>query len=52
MLKSRVTQKDIQNLASLIKEKGYWSEEVTEFNSQFTYYAMCKLQDKAKTILR
>lgn len=47
-MKNRVTKKDIQTLTNLINEHGYWSEQVKEFNSQFTYNAMQRLQTKVQ----
>lgn len=45
-LKSRVTKKDIEIMTNLIKQYGYWSEQVKQFNSLFTYPAMTRLQAK------
>lgn len=47
-MKDRVTKKDIQTMINLIKDHGYWSEQVKEFNSNFTYPAMTRLQNKIK----
>jgi hypothetical protein len=47
-MKSRVTKKDIQTMINLIKEFGYWSNEVRDFNGQFTYDTMTRLQAKVK----
>lgn len=47
-MKTRVTKKDIETLTNLIKEHGYWSEQVKEFNGSFEYRAMVRLQEKVK----
>ncbi len=45
---NRVTKKHIQELTNLIKMYGYWSNEVKEYNSQFEYSSMVRLQQKVK----
>jgi len=44
----RITNKHVNELINLINEYGYWSEQVKEYNSKFTFYAMMKLQEKVK----
>ena len=51
-MKNRVTKKEVNQLVNLIKQHGYWSEEVKQFNSQYTYDAMSRLNDKARMIYR
>lgn len=48
----RVTNKHVNELINLINEHGYWSEQVKEYNSKFTFYAMMRLQEKAKRRLK
>jgi len=47
-MKERVTKKDVQTLLNIIKDKGYWSEDVKEFFSKFSFDAMTRLDKKAK----
>lgn len=44
----RVTNKHVNELINLINEYGYWSDQVKEYNSKFTFYSMMKLQEKVK----
>lgn len=48
----RVTKKHIEELTNIIINQGYWSEEVKEYLSQFTYDAMNRLNDKAKANIK
>lgn len=51
-MKSRVLKKNIQELASIIITKGYWSNEVKEYLSNYEYSAMTKLNNKAKALAK
>lgn len=47
-----VTKKAIIELATIIKNKGYWNNEVKEFLEKYEYSAMQKLNDKAKFLAK
>ena len=47
----RVTKKHVEEFASIIKQYGYWSNEVLEYNSKFSYSAMQRLQNKTSLYL-
>lgn len=49
---TRVTKKAINELATRIKNKGYWSKEVQEFLSQYEYGSMIRLNNAAKVLSR
>ena len=44
----RVTKNHVEELKNIIKQKGYWCDEVKNYLSQFEFNAMCRLNDKAK----
>jgi len=52
MRKSRISKKDIEALAIIINAKGYWSEEVLDFNEAYQPYKVLELHERAKTRAR
>ena len=48
----RVTQRHIEEAYELAESLGYWSEEVREYYSKFSYSAMQRLDTKIKQRLR
>lgn len=48
MLKSKITKQVKTELKNLLDQKGYWSEEVKNFISQFEYITAKKLHSMAQ----
>jgi hypothetical protein len=47
-MRNKITKKDVLEFKTLINKYGYWSEQVKQFNEQFTYDALQRLHKKAK----
>lgn len=47
---NKVTKKATEQLANIIKTKGYWSAEVKEFLSNYDYSTMERINNKAKLL--
>ena len=49
-MKTRVTKKAIIEAAKLVKQYGYWSEEVRNYIDQFSYPACDKLSNALQSV--
>ncbi|WP_179123902.1 hypothetical protein [Paraliobacillus ryukyuensis] len=51
-MKQKVLKKHVNELVSIIKNNGYWSEDVRTYLSNFEYRAAVRLDNKANAIIR